>query len=378
VAEEVKQAETVVEQPEEIVVKKKKSSAFSFSLGKVSPLDVAFSVRHLALMLKSGLSITAGLKIIIDQCSNSKLKDAYENILVDVQSGKTMSSAMQSYKSIFSGMVISIIAIGEQAGTLESNLMFLSEYLKKAYELQRKVKGALMYPLIIFGVTIAEMLGVVFFILPKMDSLFKSFKNIPAFTIKVLAIAAFFRTNFLFIIGGIVVLAIASSLYFKTKGGRKTKDQIGLSFPVMKNVNKGSMLANISRTLSVLLGSGIPLSKALKITAETVSNVVYSEKLMEVYEQVKSGKTLATALMKYPKLFPITFVKMIEAGEKTGTLEDNLLYMYDSYSGEVEDMANNLTTLLEPILLVIVGLMIGLLAMTIVAPIYQLTGSINA
>ncbi len=355
----------------------KKSSVFSSPLGKVSILDVSFSLRHLALTLKSGLSISECLEIQAEQSTDIRLKKAFERILQDIQQGKTLAESMSNQKKIFPELVTSIVSVGEQAGTLETNLIFISEHLRKSYELQKKVKGALIYPAIVFGMTFVEMVGVLFYILPKLDALFSSFQNVPAFTMTIVNMAKFVRSNVFYIAGCVLLLYIISRIFFNTKIGKIVKDRLSLSFPIVKKLTRSNLLASTSRTISILLESGINISKAIRITSETIGNSVYQKALEDVHTRVKGGENLADSFRHYPSLFPTTYVKLIEAGEKTGTLEENLIYLYDTYSEEVSEMANNLTTVLEPILLIFVGCLIGLLAITIVAPIYQFTSSIN-
>jgi type IV pilus assembly protein PilC len=152
---------------------------------------------------------------------------------------------------------------------------------------------------------------------------------------------------------------------------------VALGFPIVKKLTKSMILANFSRTLSILLESGIPISKALKISVKTVGNSLYADVLSDVQQKLVAGNTLAQSLKEHKKYFTDTFTKMIEVGEDTGTLEENLLYLHEFYAEEVDDMSKNLTTLLEPILLVFIGLMVGMLAIAIVGPIYQLTGQIG-
>lgn len=344
----------------------------------VSPLDIALSIRHLSIMLKTGLAIEDALKVMAEQTPDEKLKYAYNEILLDVRSGLNLADAMRKHKDIFSEIIISIISIGEQGATLEKNLLFLADYLKKNYELQRKVKGALVYPMIVLFITLAEMLGVIFFILPKLESLFSAFENTSEFTIAVLAIAGFVRDNGVGIIVAIVLFALIMSRILKTPPGIRFKDNLALKFPVMQRLNKNNILTQFSRTLGILLESGMPIQAALKISSETVGNYVYEKALRDVYESIKSGHNLADSLSQYPKLFPPTYTKMIEVGENTGSLEENLSYLYDFYAEEVQEMSNNLTTLLEPIMLVFIGVMIGGLAIMVIGPIYQLTGTIRA
>ncbi len=356
---------------------KKKSKDFKL-FNRVSNLEVALSIRHLSLMLKSGLSLGDAVQVLATQSSNSKLSDAYQGIRISIDSGNNLSASMAQYPKVFTGIIVQIVDAGEQGGTLEKNLEFLADYLKKANELQKKVKGALIYPGVVFGLTIFEMLGVVFFILPKLEDLFTSFENVPAFTLAILAGSKFVRENYIYA-GIIVFIAFLLFSYFlKTKAGIIFKDWFSLHFPVIKKLNQNSILASFSRTLNILLETGLPLSKALEITQNTIGNIFYKRVLKKVNEEVKGGKNVAEALSQYEKFFPPTFVKMIEVGESTGSLEENLFYLYDFHSEEVDEMSSNLATLLEPILLIFIGAMIGGLALIIIGPIYQFTGSINA
>jgi type IV pilus assembly protein PilC len=210
-----------------------------------------------------------------------------------------------------------------------------------------------------------------------MESLFSSFDNVPTFTVKLLDASNYIRSNIWMLLGIVAVFILVVVIFLRTKIGKKFTDRLGLSFPIVKNLTKKTILASFCRTLAVLLGSGIPISKSLKISTETIENYLYVEMIEDVYKNLNKGQALAVSFKKYEKYFPPTLIKLIEAGEKTGTLEDNLMYLYDYYASEVDDMASNLTNLLEPILLVFIGAMIGLLAITIIAPVYQLTSSIN-
>lgn len=348
-----------------------------YIMHKVSPLDIALSIRHLSIMLKTGLAIEDALKVMADQAVDEKLKEAYDEILLDVRSGMNLADGMRKHEDIFSEIIISIISIGEQGATLEKNLLFLADFLKKNYELQRKVKGALVYPMIVLGITLMEMTGVIFFILPQLETLFSAFENKDPFTVFVLNFANFIRTNGIFIAAGIVILILIIMRLLKTPPGKRFKDSLALKIPVMKKLTMNNMLTQFSRTLGILLESGMPIQSALKITSETVDNYKYQQALIDVYEGIKSGHNLSDTMSQYPKYFPGTFVKMIDVGEQTGSLEENLNYLYDFYAEEVQEMSNNLTTLLEPLLLVFIGVMIGLLALFIIMPIYQLTGSIR-
>jgi len=348
-----------------------------FYLKKVSQLDVSLAIRQMSLMLKSGLSIAEVLKAVSFQMTDMRLKIAFATVAEDVLNGKNVAKAMKKHPKIFKDLVVSVVSVGEQGGTLEKNLRFLTDYLKNEYLLNKKIKSALMYPAIVFSITVVEMFGMVFYILPSMEEMFKSFENIPAFTTFILGPSTFIRTNILAIVGILLVVALGIFLFFKTEIGKKFLDKFSLKFPVIKMITINSSLTSISRTFGILLESGIPIANAMKITSETIGNTVYATTLMDIYEEIKEGQNISTTLLEYPELFPHSFTQMIDVGESTGTLEENLSYLYDYHSNEVDDIANNLTTLIEPLLLVFIAGMIGMLAITIIGPIYQLTGSIN-
>ena len=357
---------------------KKKRKSSGFYLQGVSNLTIALSIRHLALMIKSGLSLADAVKVLSDKTTDKRLKETYADIYQSIQDGMNLSDSMKNHRKIFSDIVISIISVGEQGGTLEKNLLFIADYLKKSNDLNRKVKGALIYPLIVLGLTVVEMLGVIFFILPKLEELFLTFDNIPDFTLFVIKAAGFIRTNALLIAVVIVILVIALMLFLKTEMGGYFKDKTSVKFPIIKNLNKSNILATFSRTLNILLETGIPLVKAIEITSLNTSNRVYKNVIKEVYDKVKGGKSLGESLADYEEFFPATYTKMIEIGENTGSLEQNLFYMYEYNAEQVDEMSSNLTSLLEPILLIFIGAMIGFLAIIIIGPIYQFTGSITS
>lgn len=328
-------------------------------------------------MLKSGLSLSESVKVLSKQADDPRLRNAFSEIHDSLQDGNNLSNSMRNYPKIFSDVVVSIIAVGEEGAVLEKNLLFLADFLKKKYEFDKKIKSAMTYPMIIFGLTAVEMLGMVFFILPRMETLFSSFKNIPPFTKAILTITGFFRSNLLLILGVLLILFILLYFFFKTPFGKGIKDLISIKFPVLGKVNRFRFLANFSRTMGILLESGTSFSQALKIAADTVNNVVFAKALETVKKNVKGGNNLAKSLAIHPELFPETYTKILEISESTGTLEENLSFLSDYYTSEVTDLTENLATLLEPILLVLVAIMIGVLAITIVGPIYQLIGSIN-
>jgi len=343
----------------------------------ISDLKMAFAFRNLSIMLKSGLALEGAMKILSEQLDEKRLREVFADILIDNRNGVSIAESMRKHPELFSNLVISLISSGEQGATLEGNLLILADYLKKNHEMQQKVKGAMVYPLIVLGITMIELLGVVYFLLPKLDTLFSSFGNLPEFTQFVMSSARFIRENTYAIVIGIVIFGFIFSRFLKTKLGKKLKDHFALGFPVIKKLNKNNILATFSQTFAILLQNGIPITAAIKIAAETNSNSIYASALNDVRLKMDGGTGLSDAMMKYTNLFPITYIKMIEIGEQTGSLPDTLIYIYEFYAEEAAEISNNLATLLEPILLIFIGLMIGGLAVIIIGPIYQLMSTIN-
>jgi type IV pilus assembly protein PilC len=368
------QVTTEIKAPKEVA---KETTIKTGLFSGIKILDVIMSIKHLSIMLKSSMALEDAIRALADQAQNKNYKAVWTYILGNIQSGQSLSESLEKFPKVFSKVIVSIIRAGEEGGTLEKNLLYLADYIKKDFELKRKVKGALFYPAFIMAFTAIEMLGFIFIIIPKLEPFFKTVKTVPTFTKIVLSIAHFLQSNILYLVIGVIILGWLFTMFLKTKVGQVYKDKFLLGMPIIKNLIRQSILANFSRTLGILLESGIPITKALSVCSETIGSLRYATILTHIFEDVKSGKNLSESLDQYPNQFPSTFTKLISVGEETATLEDNLLYLHQFYADEVDDMSNNLTIILEPILLVFIGLMIGLMAISLVVPIFQVTSAIN-
>jgi len=344
---------------------------------KVSELSIAMSIRHMSVMLRSGISLANTVNIMSEQSENPVLRKIFAAIYLTIQKGVSLAESMRRFPKVFSSIIVSIIEVGEQGGGLDQNLLFLSDYLKKKHDLNKKISGALLYPMIVLFLTAVEMSGVIFFVLPKLETLFLTFKNIPRYTIVIMQATRFIRLNWYYLLAGLLALALMLYLYFKTPNGQKSMSRISLKFPILNKVVKLQILTSVARTVGVLMSNGIPLVRAIRITAETTTNWVYNDILTKVAIEVENGTSLAMALGKYKKFFPETFVKLVELGESSGTLEENLRYLYGFYSEDLQELTNNMASLIEPLLLILIGAMIGMLAIIIIGPIYSLTAAIN-
>lgn len=345
---------------------------------KVSTTNLLISMKSMAALLKASIPLSEMVKTISEQSSDPNLNKIFSYIHKEVDKGSSLSSAMAIFPRIFPETITSVVDAGEKGGSLEKNLVYIADSIKKEFELSRKMRGAIIYPIIIISLTIVEFVGMIFIVLPKMEALFSSFPNIPPLTVFILNTANAIRTHWVLIVGILVGLALIIRIFLSTKQGKVFVSWLSINFPVLNKLFISNILASFSRGLSVLLASGIPISKALNISATTMGNFIYGKILKDIHKSVEEGQNLSLSLEKYPKFFNTSFVKMINIGEVSGTLEDNLMYLHDYYSDEVTEMSNNIVTFVEPLLLILVGAIIGLLGVTILMPIYQLMGSINA
>ncbi len=360
----------------EIVVDEKKIQKLKKM--KVSVTSLIMMTKSLASMLKASIPITEAIKILEEQSDDKTLSEILSAINTDIQSGEKLAAAMEKFPKAFPEMMVSLIYAGESGGSLELNLNYLGDYLSKQHEVNKKIKTALIYPLIIIGLAGVQMTAMVFFIFPRLEELFISFPNVPALTQNIIRVSGMIRENWYFILIGIIIIFLAFSQFFKTKKGERFLSWLSINFPILKNLFVSNILANFSRTLSILMQSGINISKALKISSNTIGNQIYADKIMQVYDNAKKGQSISESLKEHPKYFNKSYVKMIEVGERTGTLEDNLGYLHKFYTEKVDDITGNITTFIEPLLLILVGAIIGFLGISVIVPIYQFMSSINA
>lgn len=344
---------------------------------RVSTSNLLISIKSLAALLRASISLSDAIKTMSEQSNDPNLNKIYAFLHREIEEGSSLSEAMRLFPKIFPETMVSVVEAGERGASLENNLLFIAESIKKSHELNRKMKGALIYPTIIISMTLAEFIGMIFIVLPKMENLYSSFTNVPAFTVFVMNTAQAIRDNWILILGVIFGIILAIYLFLRTKLGKYFTSWLSLHFPILKNLFISNILADFSRTLGVLLASGLPLSKALLISSTTMSNDIYSKILSDIHTRIDDGQNLSSSLSQYEKYFNKSFVKMVEIGEMSGTLEENMMYLHDYYSEDVSEMSNNIVTLVEPLLLILVGVIIGLLGVTILMPIYQLMGSIN-
>lgn len=351
---------------------------FDLIFNRVSFNDIVDLTRQLAIMLNAGLTLIDSFDILKKQITKSSLLKIVENLDKEVRGGNSLSTALRRYPRLFSNLYISLVKSGEASGKLSDILLRLADNLEKQREFRGKLKGALIYPAIVIVGMIAVMFIMVTFVIPKLLDLYKDFNVELPITTKILIAVSSFSSHFwpLIIIGTFIGVGLIQQ-YFRTKGGKLLRDKTLLKIPVINNVIKISTLVDSTRTLSILIGSGVSILEALSIITETTDNVIYENAFKNIYRLVEKGVSLGTAMMQ-ENIFPPILVQMTIVGEQTGHLDDTLSRISKYFEMESEIAIKAMTTLIEPAILVVLGLGVGFLVISVLTPIYNLTSSFGS
>ena len=347
------------------------------SIGGISLTEKAILAKHLAVMLKSGMTIAESLEIVSTQ-AKGHFKNVLEQVLRSVEAGNSLSASLAKHPKIFSSLFINTAYAGEASGTLEKNLDNVAEQLKKSKELIEKIKGAMIYPVIVLIGTFLLGLGMSFFVLPKIIPLFEGLKmDLPITTRALIWFSHFIQKS-----GGkffiILMSSVLSLLWLsKQRFTRPFTNFLLLHLPIIKNISRNANLANFCRTLGTLLKSGLNIDEALVITKDTLSNYYFQKTVSRISDMVSLGTTLSENLAAHEELFPRLAISMIKVGEKSGNLEETLFYLAEFYESEVDIATKSLSTAIEPILLIVIGITVGGLAISIITPIYKMTGNVQ-
>lgn len=341
---------------------------------KVSKKSVVIFTRQLSTMVKAGLPINQALNTSIDQVTDKKFHEILEKISASVEGGHTLSHSFGQYPEIFDIVYTNLIEAGETSGTLDDTLIRLADQQEKQLSLARKVRGALIYPVIVLVVIIGVMLYMMATVMPQISSLYEELdKPLPFLTQMTITISSavtkFWPLTILLVVG--TILGIRA--YLKTPVGKKAWNRLELNLPVLGPLFKKLYMARFSRTMSSLVNSGVPLLEALSISAVAINNIVLAEIVTKASEEVKSGKKLSEALMKneyFLKLVP----QMISVGEESGELGNMLAKIATFYEEEVDQTVKNLSTVIEPALIIMLGGMVFFIILAILYPIYSLVG----
>jgi len=345
----------------------------------ITQKDILFFSKNVAVLIKSGIPLAEALEILSAQITNGSFKKIVKDIQKSIENGNSLSKAMSAHRVAFDPFFTGIVTIGEESGTLDESLNFLATELSKDYYLRQKIQGALLYPGLVFGATFIMGGFISLFILPQLVTFFDNLDiPLPLSTQILLAFARIMNSYgiLIFSLLGLIIALLVLSVRLKLI--KKMWDRIVFSFPLFGDLLLYGYLARISKNVGVLVKSGVPLPKSLAIVSDTTENITLQNGIKHALAQVKKGKLLSKGFEEYnTHLFAPLFTKMIQTGEKTGKIDEACMYLGNYYEEEVDTIAKNLTTVLEPVLLLAIGLIVGFVALAIIGPIYQLTGSIQ-
>lgn len=347
------------------------------SFGSVNLTDKALFAKHLSVMIKSGLTVNESLTIIYSS-AKGKFKKILKGVLRSIQSGHSLGESFERYPKVFSGLFVSATKSGEASGSLEENLENLAEQLEKEKELMSKIKGALLYPVVVLIAAFFLGLGMTFFILPKITPLFEGLKMDLPFTTRVLiSFSHFVQAHTWSLLFGIIGFVLFNIWLLRKKFMEPLIHWLSLNTPVIKDISKNTNLSRFCRSLGTLLKSGLNIDEALVITADSMNNYYFRRSLKKVSKSIAGGTKISENLKQYDNLYPLMVISMVRVGEESGRLEETLLYLANFYELEVDNATKTLTTAIEPILLVVIGFVVGFLALSIITPIYGITSGIQ-
>lgn len=353
------------------------SRAGRWLLGYVSSGEKMLFARNLAVMIASGLPLPRALEVLIKQTHSRRLQRAIVALKETVQKGQPLSAGMKEYPKIFSPFFYHMVAAGEESGKLDESLKLIAQQLERAHELYQKVRGALVYPAIV----ILAMAGIGIFMLtvvvPSIVSSFSDFAvELPLSTRMIIALSNSLITHSLIILAALALCVFAAAGFARRPKGRRIVDRALLSLPLVGTIVRKANTARMARTLSSLLRSGVTITRALEITSAVLGNVYFRDALARASIFIGRGEPIASAFLMHDAIFPPLVGEMIEVGEETGRLNDMLLDLAEFFEGEVAASTKNLSTVIEPALMIVVGATVAFFAVSMIQPMYSLTSGL--
>ena len=349
----------------------------SAQFNRVNPKEVVMFSRQLALLLESGVDIVASLELLQDQTTSRALKKALGEVVADIRGGSSLSTALRKHPGIFSQIFSRAIAAGEKSGNLEVVLRQMADFIERRVITEKKIKNAMTYPILVTFVAIVVVILMVTFVLPSFTSLYEAFGAEQPIMVKMLiGVTDWFSAYGLYVIAGLVALVIAGLLYARTPAGRYQRDKIALRLPILGRIMLLGELSRACRTIALLYHVGLPLPEVLNLTIQGSGNKTISEMLGEVQRELIRGEGLSKPMSKRAVFLPL-MVQMTGVGEETGNLDNTMTTVAQSYEMEADDRTSNAVGLIQPVVTVVIGAMVGFLAITMMSAMYSVYGQMG-
>lgn len=347
------------------------------NIGGIPMKDKVIFMRQMATMVGAGLPLTRSLEIMVQQASNPKFKKILQNVLASIQSGKSLADSFRMEEEVFDLITINLIEAGEESGNLENILEKIAVELEEKNALTRKIKSAMIYPAIILIVIIAVIVLMMLVLVPSMADIYKDFDaELPFATKFLIGMSGLFVDYWWVVLSVFLVLVVGFKYYVDTPKGKRNLDKLLLKIPSFGVIIAKVQLSQFTRILSLLLSSGVPIIKAIELTANSLGNTMFRETLEEAKDEVEKGGPLALPIAR-SEYYPLLVSSMIAVGEETGEIDSVLSKVAEYYKEEVDAATSNLSSLLEPVFLIIMGLAIGFIAVAVYMPMFQLSTAIG-
>ncbi len=346
---------------------------------KVKPQELTIATRQLSTMISSGMSLLRALYVLEDQAENEKLRDALIQVRKDVEAGISLSEALARHPDIFNDLYIAMVSAGETGGILEETLRRVADQLEKDDSLRRQVKSAMMYPALIGGFALTVLVALVVFLVPVFEGIFKDFGGeLPAITKVTVAMSDLMTKRWYLLIGGTWGTIYVFRKWKASERGREQWDRFKLRIPwKIGSIVQKVALARFSRTFSALVSAGVPMLEAIEITGRTSGNKVVEKAMAGVKDSVQSGGTISGPMRTEQQAFPIMVTQMVAVGEETGALDAMLSKIADFYEDEVAAALKALTSILEPLMIVVVGAIVGFIVIAMYMPMFKVYDQIR-
>ena len=344
---------------------------------KVKQRSIAVFTRQLATMIDAGLPLVQSLEILSQQQESKVFKNIIREIREDVEGGSTFAGALKKHPATFNELYTNLVVAGEEGGILDNILTRLANYIEKSEALKKKVKSALIYPATIVGVAIIVVIVLMIFVIPVFETMFKSAgQSLPLPTLIVLTMSKLIKKYVIILIPALVLLFYLGRKYYQTQNGRAVIDRLLLKLPVFGPLFRKIAVARFSRTLGTLVSSGVPILDGLTIVSRTSGNRTIETAILNARASIREGETIAEPLNR-SKIFPPMVIQMISVGESTGALDSMLSKIADFYEEEVDIAVSNLTSLLEPFLMIFLGVVIGGVVISMYLPIFNMASAVG-
>jgi len=347
-------------------------SKFTLFINPIKTKDLVIFARQFSVMISANVTVVESLLILIDQTNNLSLKNMVSEIAFEVDGGSFLSDAFAKRPNIFSDFFVNIVRSGESSGKLDEVLDYLADEMEKNYDMVSKIKGAMIYPVFILTALVGVGVVLMLYVIPNLTSMLtETGMELPLSTRIVIATSKFLQSYIFLVIGFVVGIVFLVKMYLKTYTGKHNIDMLKLRMPIFGTLFKYIYLMRFTRSLSTLLKGGVTITRALEITAEVVGNTIYRELILETLESINDGNPLST-VMENSKDVPKMVPQMIAVGEKTGKIDLVLDRITGFYTRESSNMLDNLSKLMEPLIMVIMGVGVGIMVAAIILPMYQM------